>query len=247
MLRRKPAGYKTLAKRAKQYGVCISTVRNWQLAGRPVANPKALAADLSTAKGISKRIVERASEVLLGLSPQTAQDEAKMEAALAKTSVDIVADLEREAKRFKRLQEEAETAGNMGRADSMLEARMKVYKTVVTIRKELRKLGEDQAKNVTRDEFERLVAAMGQHTSSAIMGLIDHLGVALLDKGRVEQVAEVLEPALVRGLFLQPFVGATGFAADSGLPVWVVDCFRKACGDSIGNGEAAFDEATAPD
>jgi transposase len=241
---KKAMGYQTLAVRAKQYGVSISTVRRWQMAGRPINNEKALAVDLAKGKGITKRLIERANQILAGVKPQTAEDEARMEAALAKTSIDMVADLEREAARFKRAQDQAEAEGDLGRADAMLEARMKVYKTVVGIRKELRRLGEDQAKNITRNEFERMVAAMGLHTSSAIIALSDRLGELLLDKSRVEQVAEVLQPAMVKGLFLQPFIAAMDFASDSGLPAWVVDAYRQAFGDAVGNGDEIFNEAT---
>jgi hypothetical protein len=49
---------------------------------------------------------------------------------------------------------------------------------------------------------------------------------------------------MVKGLFLQPFIAAMDFASDSGLPAWVVDAYRQAFGDAVGNGDEIFNEAT---
>jgi len=38
-----------------------------------------------------------------------------------------------------------------------------------------------------------------------------------------------------------------GFVGDAGLPAWVVDAFRRACGDALDNGEEVFDEAVEAD
>lgn len=244
---KRPIGDALLRDISRLFGVSSFTVFRWKAKGRPVTDPMKLARVLVDSKTTRGVLRERALEVLAGYKQQTAEEEAKVEEALVKTSLGMVEDLEREAARFKSAQEKAEEAGNIDQANALLEARMKVYRTVVSIRRDLRKLGEDTAKHVTRSEVERIIAAMGQQASAAISSMVDALGKALLCKDRVEQVAEVLEPFLVRGMFLSPFVSAVGFAGDSGLPDWVVDTFRRACGDAITNGEQAFNEAAETD
>jgi hypothetical protein len=243
----KPTGEAVLKDIARRFGVSVFTVAGWKGKGRPVHDVMKLARLLVESKTTRSALRERALEVLAGYKQQTAEDEAKVEAVLVKTSLGMVEDLEREAARFKRTQEQAEAAGDIAQANALLDARMKVYRTVVSIRRDLRKLGEDTAKHVTRSEVERIIAAMGQQASAAISSMVDAIGKELLGKDRVEQIAEVLEPFLVRGMFLSPFVSAVGFAGDSGLPDWVVDTFRRACGDAIANGEQAFNEAAETD
>ena len=216
-------------------------MRRWSAAGYDLKDDQALAIALLKNRRTPPRVRAKALQIRASFRPESAEEDAKVAIVLEKTSLGMVEDLEREAARYLRMQQKAEVAGDMTVAEMALDSRMKVYRTLIGIRKDLKRLGEDSAKLISRGEVERIIAAMGAQASLAIGRMLRRLGTALLGQTRVEQVVAILEPDLMRGLFLEPFASAGSVAAGNGLPSWVIDSFRRACGDAVENGEGEFD------
>jgi|SRR6185436_16593211 len=236
-----------LASEAKFWCTSEQQIRAWRKLSLPTGDPHELARQLLANKRTHAKYRARALEVLSKVPPteedqaKAAAEDFKVEKELQKSSLSMVQDLEQEAIRYQQMQRKAQATGDMALGETALDSRMKVYRNLIGIRKELRKFGEDAGKLIAREEVERIILAMGMTASASISRLQEDLGEELIDLKRVEQAVNVLEPHLVRGLFLSPFVGAARYASASGLPQWVVDALKRACGDAIENGEAEFD------
>jgi len=178
-----------------------------------------------------------------GCGTETAEDHRAAEEKIDRTALGMVEDLEREAAKFQRIQDKAELKGDIAIASMALTERTKLYRHLMVIRKELRKLGEDSGRFLGREEAERIFGAMTDRLSVSVHHTCQHLARRLLGLNRVEEVHKVIDPEFVKVFFLQALVNCAKVTAKCGLPAWVVECLRKSAGNYIETGETHFDEA----
>jgi len=166
-----------------------------------------------------------------------------VEERIETTTLGMVEDLEREGQRLQRQQQEAANAGDYLQENILLEARIKLYRSLIGIRADLREMGEDRGRTIGREEFERMIRAMAGRAAKSIALACARFGEKLLGLTRMEQVVAILEPRLVQAMFLEPFAEAVHFKSEQNLPAWVEETIRRVCGNFIADGEAALDGA----
>jgi hypothetical protein len=209
----------------------------------PLRDEKVLAQQLLLNKRMPAHVRAKALAILGNASTETADDQRAAEEKIERTALGMVEDLEREAAKFQRIQDKAEASGDIARASTALTERTKLYRHLMVIRKELRKLGEDSGRFLGRDEAERILGALTDRLSVSVHQTCRHLSRRLLRLERVEEVNAVIEPELVQTFFLQALVNCAKVTAQCGLPSWVVDCIKKSVGNYIETGEKRFESA----
>ena len=241
----KPAGRVSLKTLMDDWAVDQKTALHWRRTSLPIESKEKLARALLRRRKTPTQVRERAIAILRKASGDSAADAKKLDRKLDQTSLGMVEDLEREATRYQAMQKAATVAGDFDRESWALTERMKIYRTLIAIRKELRRLGEDQGKVIGREEAERLIEVIGARASKGAARIVGALGEKLLDLDRLEKVAAILEPQVLLKMFIEPFAEAVLMTSKLNLPTWVAEKLRATCGDFVANGEAHLAEAGA--
>jgi len=235
---------KRLVAEAKFWRTSPKQITTWRRRSYPTSDAKELARILLANRRTPSHIRGRALEVLgKGKGKRTAAA-TQAEEKLGKMSLSMVEDLEGQAARYFRMQENAQEAGDLTMEETAFDQRVKVYKALIAIRKELAGLDQDGKEVITRREIEQIIVAVGARAALAIERMLDQLGENLIDLKRIDEVTAVIEPYLVKKLFVEPFAFAADLAAGCGLPSWVVQAMSRACGDAVENGESEFNAVT---
>ena len=228
---------------AKKWGVSVLTVQNWVKRGLPVQDDKALAESLSRG-WTSNKVRVRAIDILKGYAGEEEKEpEAVVEAELKarKTALDVVSDLERNIAYYNQQLEQGKRTANQAMVENAIKQHGNLALTLIRVRKELHKMGEESGNTIAKAECVRILKAIGSRASVAIGRLKEVLGKAVVGAATVEDAANRVEPELVRGLFFEPFRAAGLVAANCGLPGWVVEALRETVGDYVEEGEKEFD------
>ena len=107
-----------------------------------------------------------------------------------------------------------------------------------------KKMGLDEGELIPRPEIERIIWAQAFWLMRSSSKHLDAISVKLAAKFpsvEAKDVRDVLEPELLSDRFLIPYARASKIASGVTIPDWLVSEMRKACGDFLEKGEAAFD------
>lgn len=99
------------------------------------------------------------------------------------------------------------------------------------------KLGVESGELLQRPEIERIIAALGYWSMAAIDAVLPTLCKRLVGVTAPSEVRKILEPALLRAKFLEPFVRAKTVANGNALPPWIAAKIVDSADDYLQGGK----------
>jgi len=231
-------------KVAKEWGVSIRSAQNWVKAGRPVESPLKMANQI-LADGLgSAKAKSRAHELLAqheGLVPgkgREGDDSREAAAPLFDLGPGLkIGDVDAEDVDLRStavwcLAKAKECAGmspvDMGGFTYWHERYLKTEKAIRDGELHAKRMGLDEGQIITRQEFERLLFAMGFWMLRGVDVDLKGLAPKLVGITFVEEARGILDRYLMRNRFLAAFAQAVAMESGVSLPVWAVELLKAA-------------------
>lgn len=233
------------AKWAKFWGVTQRTVQRWVKDSVPVDDVEAMVVWARTQKRLPKGFSAKLAALRAGVSVDADPDWAEFEKQLAENpeagGEENEARLERYRDFFAFKLNKAIKAGQQDEI-KYWEARFVTQEKAIRESKLLaEKLGLDNGETL-RKHTEAFVRSLAFWTMRSTDDLLAYISPKLVGLTFPEEVRAVLEPVMLDARFVGPLARASAVEGEAGLPDWVPGEIKRAVGNYIEHGEAAFEE-----